>query len=65
MSGPSEGRRLFGRVIEIAKRWHVNLCVVLPERWIVECTFGWFSKHRRLSNDDATLPASSKARCTS
>jgi putative transposase len=25
--------------------------VILPKRWIVERTFGWFGKYRRLSKD--------------
>lgn len=25
---------------------------VLPRRWVVERTFGWFSRSRRLSKDD-------------
>jgi putative transposase len=25
--------------------------IVLPKRWIVERTFGWFGKYRRLSKD--------------
>lgn len=24
---------------------------VLPTRWIVECTFAWLGRHRRLSKD--------------
>ncbi len=25
--------------------------VALPRRWVVECTFGWLLRHRRLSTD--------------
>lgn len=35
--------------------------VVLPRRWVVERTFGWFTLHRRLSKDYEVLPASSEA----
>jgi putative transposase len=56
-----DARRLFGRVIEIVKRPGVKKFVVLPKRWIVERTFGWFSKYRRLSKDYETLPQSSEA----
>ena len=35
--------------------------VLLPKRWVVERTFGWFGKYRRLSKDYEYLPASSEA----
>ncbi len=57
----TEAKRLFGRVIEIVKRPDLKKFVVLPKRWIVERTFGWFSKYRRLSKDYETLPASSES----
>ena len=34
---------------------------VLPKRWIVERTFGWWGRHRRLSKDYEQNPASSEA----
>lgn len=55
-----EAKRLFGRVIQIVRRPDVHKFVVLPKRWIVERTFGWFSKYRRLSKDYETLPDSSE-----
>lgn len=36
--------------------------VLLPKRWIVERTFGWRTRCRRLSMDYEVLPASSSAR---
>ena len=54
-------KRTFKRVIEIVKRPDVNKFVVLPKRWIVERTFGWFSKYRRLSKDYETLTNSSES----
>ena len=48
--------------LEIVKRAdHVKGFVVLPKRWIVERTFGWFGKYRRLSKDYEYLPATSEA----
>lgn len=54
-------KRWYGRTLQIVKRSDVGRFVVLPKRWIVERTFGWFSKYRRLSKDYETLPASSEA----
>jgi transposase len=34
---------------------------VLPKRWVVERTFAWLGKHRRLSKEYDELPASSLA----
>jgi putative transposase len=34
---------------------------VLPRRWVVERTFGWFGRSRRLSKDYEQLPATSEA----
>lgn len=33
---------------------------VLPRRWVVERTFGWFGRYRILSKDDEQLPQSSE-----
>jgi len=35
--------------------------VVLPRRWVVERTFAWFGRYRRLSKDYETLPETSEA----
>ena len=35
--------------------------VVQPKRWIVERTFGWLGRYRRLSKDYEANPASSEA----
>ncbi len=55
-------RGWYGRVVEIVHKQAVGKIVVLPKRWIVERTFGWFSKYRRLAKDHETLPRSSE--CT-
>ena len=34
---------------------------VLPKRWIVERTFAWLNRQRRLSKDYERLPATSEA----
>ena len=54
-------QEMFGRVVQIVRRPELHKFVVLPKRWIVERTFGWFSKCRRLSKDYETLTGSSEA----
>ena len=38
-------------VVEIVKRGEAHRFVVLPKRWIVERTFAWISRNRRLARD--------------
>lgn len=45
--------------LEIVKR-HSKKFEVLPKRWIVERTFAWLGKQRRLSKDYERLPAVSE-----
>ncbi len=48
--------------LEIVKRSDTAVgFTVLPKRWIVERTFSWFGRYRRLSKDYETLTASSEA----
>jgi len=35
--------------------------VLLPRRWVVERTFGWFNLYRALSKDYEVLPGNSEA----
>jgi len=51
-----------GWVLEIVKR-DANLkgFHVLPRRWVVERTFGWLGRYRRLSKDYEELTPSSEA----
>ncbi len=45
-------RHKLGWRLEIVKRTDdAEGFVVLPKRWIVERTFGWFNRYRRLSKD--------------
>ena len=49
-------------VLEIVKRSDdVVGFAVLPQRWIVERTFGWIGRYRRMSKDYEMLPDSSEA----
>lgn len=45
--------------LQIVKRTEAGFAV-LPKRWIVERTFAWLGKYRRLSKDYETLTASSE-----
>jgi putative transposase len=48
--------------LEIVKRSDdVSGFVVLPKRWIVERTFSWLYRYRRLSKDYEQLPENSEA----
>jgi transposase len=48
--------------IEVIKRSdRVKGCVVLPRRWVVERTFAWLSRNRRLAKDFERSIASAKA----
>jgi len=44
-------RRLWRCTIEIVKRSDLHTFKVLPRRWVVERTFGWLGRYRRLSRD--------------
>jgi putative transposase len=49
-------------ILEIVKRSDdMTGFRVLPKRWIVERTFAWFGRYRRLSKDYETLTESSEA----
>jgi transposase len=39
---------LVGAEVEVAKRNELNTFAVIPKRWVVERTFGWLDKCRRL-----------------
>jgi putative transposase len=48
-------------VLEIVKRSDdVAGFVVLPHRWVIERTFAWLGRYRRLSKDYEFLPESSE-----
>jgi putative transposase len=50
-----------GWVLEIVKRSDAAVgFTVLPKRWIVERTFGWLGRYRRMSKDYESLPQSSE-----
>ena len=52
----AKAARQLGREIEIVKRNDdVKGFEVLPKRWIVERTFAWLGRYRRLSKDYESL----------
>lgn len=53
-------KALFHWTLAIVKRSDTGF-VVLPKRWIVERTFSWFYRYRRLSKDYEQLPENSEA----
>jgi putative transposase len=60
--GWARSLRTYRRIrLEIVKRNDRQAgFVVLPRRWIVERTFGWLNRFRRLSKDYERLPATSE-----
>ncbi len=52
---------VFGVVVEIAHRMVDKGFQVLPKRWIVERTFAWLNRSRRLSKDYELRPEISQA----
>jgi len=51
-----------GWALEVVKRpKDAEGFVVLPKRWIVERTFAWLGRSRRLSKDDEALPETGEA----
>ena len=53
-------RKWFKVEVEVVKKEHPNLFTVLPRRWVVERTFGWFNGFRRLSKDYEILSRTSE-----
>lgn len=48
--------------VEVVKRSDkVSGFAVLPRRWVVERTFGWFMRHRRLVRDYERTEASAQS----
>lgn len=48
--------------LEIVKRnQNLKKFILLPRRWVVERTFGWFGRYRRLSKDYEGLVENSEA----
>lgn len=43
-----EIKRISGAQVEVVKRNELHTFSVLPKRWIVERSFGWLDKYRRL-----------------
>jgi putative transposase len=55
-------QRTWGWTVEIVKRARGEQgFAVLPRRWVVERTFGWFGRYRALSKDYEQVPQSSEA----
>lgn len=51
-----------GWTIELVRRSsHQNTFEVIPRRWVVERTFAWLGRYRRLSKDYEELPQTTEA----
>jgi transposase len=54
-------KRFWNWVIELKKRPPgATGFVVIPRRWVVERTFGWLTRYRRLWRDSEVLPSVSE-----
>ncbi len=53
-------QQVFGVRTEVTHRGTQTGFEVQPKRWIVECTFGWLNRFRRLSKDFEQRPAVSE-----
>lgn len=51
----------FSITLSIIKRSEVRVFHLLPRRWVVERTFGWFGFYRRLAKDYERYPTHSEA----
>jgi putative transposase len=51
----------FSITLSIIKRSEVRVFKLLPRRWVVERTFGWFGFYRRLAKDYERYPTHSEA----
>jgi putative transposase len=55
-------RKQFGWVVEVVRRSpDAKGFRILPRRWVVERSFGWFGRYRRLCRDFAHTISSSEA----
>ena len=43
-----EIKNIIGATVEVIKRTELHKFVVIPQRWVVERSFGWLEKCRRL-----------------
>jgi transposase len=56
-----DARKIWGLAVAIVKRPdQAKGFVLLHRRWVVERSFAWLTKFRRLVRDDETLPATTK-----
>lgn len=44
----AEIQRIIGATVEVVKRNELHKFVVIPKRWVVERSFAWLEKNRRL-----------------
>ena len=54
-------KELLGAKVEIAKRSELHTFVVIPKRWVVERSFAWLEKCRRLWRNCERLASSTRA----
>lgn len=57
----NEIKKILGSTVEVAKRSELHTFKLIPKRWVVERSFAWLEKYRRLWKNCERKLTSSRA----